>query len=216
VGLLTRGLSVQRLGLVRYDEASALQADLHTRRVAGEIDDQLLLLEHPHVYTIGRRGDHEDVLWDADHLRSSGVEVVETDRGGQVTYHGPGQLVGYPIVDLGPAADLGRYVRRLEDVMVGTLGRFGIEASGDADNTGAWVGDRKIGQIGVRVTRNVTKHGFALNVSPDLSYFSGIVPCGITDKGVTSMALEFGRVPAMGEVAVIVADQFQRVFGYAS
>jgi len=216
VGLLTRGLSVRRLGLVGYDEASALQDELHTRRVAGEIDDQLLLLEHPHVYTIGRRGDHGDVLWDAEHLRSSGVQVVETDRGGQVTYHGPGQLVGYPIVDLGPAADLGRYVRRLEDVMVGALRRFGIEATGDANNTGAWVGDRKIGQIGVRVTRNVTKHGFALNVSPDLSYFAGIVPCGITDKGVTSMALELGRVPAIGEVTVIVADQFQRVFGYAS
>ncbi len=216
MGLLTRGLTVQRLGLVPYAEAADLQAELHARRVAGEIDDQLLLLEHPHVYTIGRRGGHDDVLWDAEHLQRSGVDVVETDRGGQVTYHGPGQLVGYPIVDLGAAADLVGYVRKLEQVMVGALKRFGVEATGDPCNTGAWIEENKIGQIGVRVTRNVTKHGFALNVSPDLSYFTGIVPCGITDKGVTSMAAELGRAPVMGEVTVIVADQFQRVFGYPS
>jgi lipoate-protein ligase B len=191
-----------------------LQTELHEARVAGGVPDTLLLLEHPHVYTIGRRGTSDDVLWDAGALRDRGVEVVETDRGGQVTYHGPGQLVGYPIVDLGPSADLVRYVRRLEDVMTGSLKRFGIEAVGDPDNTGAWVGRSKIGAIGVRVTRNVTKHGFALNVAPDLSYFAGIVPCGITDKGVTSMAAELNRVMPVSEVAVIVADQFQTVFGY--
>lgn len=193
-----------------------MQNELHERRAAGEIPDTLLLLEHPHVYTVGRRGTRDDVLLDADELAIRGVDVVETDRGGRVTYHGPGQLVGYPIVDLGPGADLVKYVRRLEDVMIGTLARFGIEAEGDPDNTGAWVGGAKIGAIGVRVTRNVTKHGFALNVAPDLSYFAGIVPCGITDKSVTSMAVQLGRVPAVSEVAVIVADQFARVFGYAS
>ncbi len=213
MGLLSRGLVVERLGVVDYGAALALQTSLHERRVVGDIDDTLLLLEHPHVYTIGRRGEHTDVLWDADALRERGVDVVETDRGGQVTYHGPGQLVGYPIVDLGPAADLVGYVRKLESVMVDALRRFGVDAHGDADNTGAWVADRKIGQIGVRVTRNVTKHGFALNVSPDLSYFAGIVPCGITDKGVTSMASELGRVPPMGEVTTIVADSFSRIFG---
>jgi lipoate-protein ligase B len=214
VGLLTRALSVQTLGLVPYSEAAGLQASLHEQRVAGEIDDTLLLLEHPHVYTIGRRGEASDVLWDADALASRGVEVVETDRGGQVTYHGPGQLVGYPIVDLGPGADLVAYVRRLEDVMIGALKRFGLEASRDEGNTGVWVNDAKIGAIGVRVARNVTKHGFALNVSPDLSYFAGIIPCGITDKGVTSMAIEMDRVLPVSEVAVIVAHQFARVFGY--
>lgn len=191
-----------------------MQASLHARRVAGEIGDTLLLLEHPHVYTIGRRGAHDDVLWDAELLGSRGVEVVETDRGGQVTYHGPGQLVGYPIVDLGAGADLVKYVRRLEDVMTGTLVRFGIAATGDPDHTGAWVADAKIGAIGVRVARGVTKHGFALNVSTDLSYFAGIVPCGITDKSVTSMAVELGWRPSVQEVATIVEHQFGATFGY--
>src|SRR5687767_2603409 len=156
VGLLTRALAVEELGRVAYADASALQTQLHERRVAGEIDDTLLLLEHPHVYTIGRRGAHDDVLWDADALRARGVDVVETDRGGQVTYHGPGQLVGYPIVDLGPAADLVGYVRKLEDVMIGALQRLGVPgAERDPEcNTGVWVRNAKIGAIGVRVTRN--------------------------------------------------------------
>jgi lipoate-protein ligase B len=202
VGLLTRTLSVRRLGLVPYAEAWALQDELHAQRIAGEIGDTLLLLEHPHVYTIGRRGTHDDVL-------RPDVDVVETDRGGQVTYHGPGQLVGYPIIDLGPAADLVGYVRRLEDVMIASLRRFGIEAVRDEGNTGVWVGNAKIGAIGVRVTRNVTKHGFALNVSTDLSYFTGIIPCGITDKGVTSMRV-LGSPASVDEVADVVADEFAK------
>lgn len=215
MGLLTRALAVERLGVVDYRRGLALQAELHERRVAGEADDTLLLLEHPHVYTIGRRGSHADVLWDADALCARGVDVVETDRGGQVTYHGPGQLVGYPIVDLGPGADLVRYVRKLEDVMIGSLARFGLAAGREDGNTGVWTRGKKIGAIGVRVTRNVTKHGFALNVCPDLDYFVGIVPCGITDRGVTSMAAELGRAPVLGEVATIVGDQFRREFSYA-
>ena len=144
-----------------------------------------------------------------------GVQVVEADRGGQVTYHGPGQLVGYPIIDLGPGADLVKYVRRLEDVMIGTRSALRHRrADRNVCNSGVWVGDAKIGAIGVRVARNVTKHGFALNVAPDLSYFDGIIPCGLTDKGVTSMASELGRRPPIGEVAVIVAHEFARVFGY--
>lgn len=216
MGLLTRGLEVQRLGLVPYEEAARLQADLHAKRVTGAIDDTLLLLEHPHVYTIGRRGSRDEVLLDTEALRSRGIDVVDADRGGQVTYHGPGQLVGYPIVDLGPGADLVKYVRRLEDVMIGAVGRFGVSAGRNVCNSGVWVGNAKLGAIGVRVTRNVTKHGFALNVAPDLSYFAGIVPCGITDRGVTSMAAELRRVPPMGEVSVIVAHEFARVFGYPS
>jgi lipoyl(octanoyl) transferase len=216
VGLVTRALDVRRLGLVGYEDASALQTELHAKRVAGEIDDTLLLLEHPHVYTIGRRGSRDDVLLDTESLRSRGVDVVEADRGGQVTYHGPGQLVGYPILDLGPGADLVQYVRRLEDVMIGAAARFGVAADRNVCNSGVWVGNAKLGAIGVRVARNVTKHGFALNVSPDLTYFAGIVPCGITDKGVTSMTTVLGRVPPMGEVTVIVAHEFARVFGYPS
>jgi lipoate-protein ligase B len=216
VGLLTRALDVRSLGVVSYAQAHELQTELHAKRVTGEIDDTLLLLEHPHVYTIGRRGNATDVLWDADMLRARGVDVVETDRGGQVTYHGPGQLVGYPIVDLGGAADLVGYVRKLEDVMIGALQRLGVPGAerDPACNTGVWVRNAKIGAIGVRVTRNVTKHGFALNVAPDLSYFAGIVPCGITDRGVTSIALEIDRVIPVSEVAVIVADEFCSVFRY--
>jgi lipoyl(octanoyl) transferase len=214
VGLLTRSLDVRRLGLVDYEDAAALQADLHSQRVAGEIDDTLLLLEHSHVYTIGRRGSRGDVLLDAEALARRGVQVVEADRGGQVTYHGPGQLVGYPIIDLGAGADLVKYVRRLEDVMIGTAARFGVHADRNVCNSGVWVGEAKLGAIGVRVARNVTKHGFALNVAPDLSYFDGIIACGLTDKGVTSMASELGRKPPIGEVAVIVAHEFAKVFGY--
>ena len=216
MGLLTRDLTVSHLGVVAYDDALQLQNELHARRVAGDIDDTLLLLEHPHVYTIGRRGSRSEVLLDRRALRARGVDVVEADRGGQVTYHGPGQLVGYPIIDLGPGADLVRYVRRLEDVMIGTAARFGVTADRNVCNSGVWVGDAKLGAIGVRVARNVTKHGFALNVSPDLSYFDGIIACGLSDKGVTSMASELGRKPPIGEVAVIVAHEFARVFGYPS
>ena len=214
MGLLTRSLDVQRLGVLEYDDALALQNELHAKRVAGEIEDTLLLLEHPHVYTIGRRGSASEVLLDAEALAKRRVRVVEADRGGQVTYHGPGQLVGYSIVDLGPGADLVKYVRRLEDVMIGTAARFGVAADRNVCNSGVWVGESKLGAIGVRVARNVTKHGFALNVAPDLSYFDGIVACGLSDKGVTSMASELGRKPPLGEVAVICAHEFARVFGY--
>lgn len=214
MGLLARAvreLHVDRLGTVPYAEALALQTDLHARRTRGEIPDTLVLLEHPHVYTIGRRGSADDVLWDAETLRRRGVDVVEADRGGQVTYHGPGQLVGYPIIDLGPGADLVGYVRRLEDVLIATLARFDISAVRDPANTGVWVGNAKIAAIGVRVTRSVTKHGFALNVSPDLSYFAGIVPCGIFDKGVTSMA-ELGVAASVDVVTDVVADVFVEIF----
>lgn len=214
MGLLARALDlrVDRLGTVPYAEACELQTRMHEQRTRGQIPDTLLLLEHPHVYTIGRRGSNSDVLWDDILLTARGVEVVETDRGGQVTYHGPGQLVGYPIIDLGPANDLVGYVRRLEDVLIGVLDRFGLAAGRDPGNTGVWVNGAKIGAIGVRVTRAVTKHGFALNVSPDLGYFAGIVPCGITTKGVTSMEAELGSPSSMNDVADAVASEFTRVF----
>jgi lipoate-protein ligase B len=140
--------------------------------------------------------------------------VVEADRGGQVTYHGPGQVVGYPIVDLGGGADLVGYVRDLEEVLIRSLARFGIYAGRDPGNTGVWVGGGKIAAIGVRVTRGVTKHGFALNVSTDLSYFSGIVPCGITDKSVTSLAAALGEAPPIDNVCDVLESEFVSVLGY--
>jgi lipoate-protein ligase B len=218
VGLLARGLktlSVRQLGTVPYLEAFALQNDLHEQRQRGEIDDTLLLLQHPHVFTVGRRGSVEDILWNTETLRERGIEVVEADRGGMVTYHGPGQLVGYPIIDLGRGADLVGYVRRLEDVLIRSLAFFDVEAGRDECNTGVWVDKGKIAAIGVRVSRFVTKHGFALNVSPDLGYFAGIVPCGITDKGVTSMKIELGAAPSVEAVADVVAREFADAFGYA-
>lgn len=209
-----KSLSIRRYGRVPYGEAFEMQSRLHADRVAGRTGDSLVLLEHPHVYTIGRRGTADDVLWDVDTLRARGVDVVETDRGGMVTYHGPGQLVGYPIVDLGPGADLVAYLRRLEDTIIATLREFGLEGGRDPVNTGVWVRRAKIAAIGVRVTRNVTKHGFALNVSTDLSYFSGIVPCGISDRGVTSIAAELGHAPSMDDVATAFEACFADVFGY--
>jgi lipoate-protein ligase B len=219
-------LKSMRPGRVPYRDAFELQGRLHRQRVDGIIDDTLVLLEHPHVYTIGRRGTPDDVLWNVETLRARGVEVVDTDRGGMVTYHGPGQLVGYPIIDLGAGADLVAYLRDLEDAIIRTLAVYGIEGHRDTANTGVWVdhaskaaaprGAAKIAAIGVRVTRNVTKHGFALNVSTDLSYFAGIVPCGISDRGVTSMATELSEPPALDDVASTFERAFYDVFGYAT
>ncbi len=202
------------LGTVPYDRALALQADLHTRRISGAAGDTLIQLEHPHVYTIGRRGNRADVLWDEATLRERGVEVHEADRGGMVTYHGPGQLVGYPIVDLGPAGDLVRYLRDLEEAVIRTLAVHGVAAERVAGCSGVWVGLEKIAAVGVKVTRGITKHGFALNVSPDLAYFSGIVPCGILDKGVTSIAALTGTAPPVAEVARTFERCFAEVHGY--
>jgi len=201
------------LGEVAYTDGLALQQDLHERRASGAVGDTLLQLTHPHVYTVGRRGSRGDVLWDDATLRERGVAVVEADRGGQVTYHGPGQLVGYPIVDIGPQGDLVRYVRDLEEVLIRALRRYGIEGSRVPGASGVWVGLSKIGAIGVKVSRGITKHGYALNVSPDLGYFRGIVPCGIVDRGVTSVAELNGDAPGVEVFAQDVASEFGGVFG---
>src|SRR6478609_2041742 len=182
------------LGTVPYREAEVLQRAFHERAT----DDYLLLQEHPHVYTLGSSAKAEHVLRDP---ASVGAELVEADRGGDVTYHGPGQLVGYPIVSLAEwragQRDVVAYVRRLEDVLIAVLADFGIAAERSQGYTGVWVGDEKIAAIGVRVARGRTRHGFALNVDPDLSMFGHIVPCGITDRGVTSMTRVLGCPVAM-------------------
>jgi lipoyl(octanoyl) transferase len=210
------------LGRVPYAEALELQEDLVQRRRAGEIPDQLLLLEHPHVLTLGRAGRREHVLAARDRLTALGVEVFEAGRGGDVTYHGPGQLVAYPIVDLAPdRCDLHRYVRDLERVMLAVLAEYGIDGHVVAGKTGVWVArpgrpEAKIGAIGVRVARWITSHGIALNVTTDLSYFGLIVPCGLTGSAVTSLAVLAGEraatVPATLRVAD-VGDQFASHFG---
>ena len=209
-------MDVRRLGLVDYQAALDLQADLVARRKQGLISDQLLLLEHPHVITLGARThtSRAHVLETPEALALKGVGVFETGRGGDVTYHGPGQLVGYPILDLKPdRQDLHRYLRDLEEVLIRAVADFGIGASRIPGLTGIWVGDRKLAAIGVRISRWVTSHGFALNVSTDLSRFELIVPCGIADKGVTSMTRLVGRPVPMDEVADAVVQRFEGVFG---
>jgi lipoyl(octanoyl) transferase len=187
-------LRVQRLGRVAYARGLELQADLVARRQAGSIPDTLLLLEHDPVFTLGRNARKANVLLPESLRRARGFEVFESGRGGDVTYHGPGQVVGYPIVSLAPdRCDVHRYVRDLEEVMIRTCADFGIAAGRVAGLTGTWVGEAKIGAIGVRISRWVTSHGFAFNVTTDLSAFSLIVPCGIPDKPVTSLAVLLGR-----------------------
>ena len=209
-------VEVRRLGLIGYEAALDLQEQLVEERKQGRIPDQLLLLEHPPVITLGarNRNGRSNVLETVESLANQGVAVFETGRGGDVTYHGPGQLVGYPILEL-PAGrrDVHRYVRDLEEVLIQAVSGFGIGAARQTGLTGIWVGEQKLAAIGVRISRWVTSHGFALNVSTDLSRFGLIVPCGILDKGVTSMARLLGRQVRMAEVADAVAARFESVFG---
>jgi lipoyl(octanoyl) transferase len=202
---------VRQLGQVDYASALQLQQQLATDRKQGLIPDHLLLLEHPHVITLGRNGHMENLLADDDILARAGIAFFPTDRGGDVTYHGPGQLVGYPILDLRDwKRDVGAYVRGVEQAIIETLADFGIAAGRIPTLTGVWVGDRKIAAIGVHLSRWVTSHGFALNVSTDLSYFQYIVPCGLT-KPVTSMAA-LGVRATLPQVGEILAAHFARIF----
>jgi lipoyl(octanoyl) transferase len=213
----TRSLDVRRLGTVAYGDALALQAELVRRRRAGEIPDTLLLLQHPHVITLGSGSHAEHVLAPPAERAARGIELFETGRGGDVTYHGPGQLVGYPILDLKPdRCDLHRYLRDLEEVLIGALGDFGLAAGRKAGLTGVWVGDRKVAAIGVRVSSGwITSHGFALNVQTDLSYFDTIVPCGIRAHGVGSLTTETGRTVSLADAEQAVLRHFARIFGTA-
>jgi len=205
------GLRLQRLGLVAYAAALELQQQLVARRRRGEIPDQLLLLQHPHVITLGTSSRPEHILIDDEQRRLLDIQLHHTGRGGDVTYHGPGQLVGYPVLDLKPdRCDLHRYVRDLEEVLIRTLAAFDITARRKPGLTGVWVQEEKIAAIGVRVSRGwITSHGFALNVDPDLRFFQAIVPCGISDHGVTSMARVLGQAPPLA----LVADHLGPVFG---
>jgi lipoyl(octanoyl) transferase len=202
---------LRQLGRIDYASALQLQRQLAGDRKLGLVPDQLLLLEHPHVITLGRNGHMENLLADDDILARAGISFYPTDRGGDVTYHGPGQLVGYPILDLRDwKRDVGAYVRAVEETIIATLEEYGIEAGRIPKLTGVWVGERKIAAIGVHLSRWVTSHGFALNVSTDLSYFQYIVPCGLT-KPVTSMAA-LGFRASLEEVGAKLAVHFARIF----
>ena len=196
-----------------YARGLELQERLVADRQAGRIPDQLLLLEHDPVFTLGRNARTANVLLPAEALRERGFEVFETGRGGDVTYHGPGQVVGYPILDLAPdRRDVHRYVRDLEEVMMRTCADYGLEASRVEGLTGTWLGDEKIGAIGVRIARWVTSHGFAFNVGTDLAAFDLIVPCGIRERGVTSLERRLGHPVPLDEVMDRLAAHFAAIF----
>ena len=206
-----RKCCVRELGRIDYGQALELQQQLASQRKQGAVGDHLLLLEHPHVITLGRNGHMENLLASDEILGRAGISFYPTDRGGDVTYHGPGQLVGYPILDLRDwKRDVGAYVRAVEQSLIDTLAEFGIEAGRIPKLTGVWVEDRKIAAIGVHLSRWVTSHGFALNVNTDLSYFQYIVPCGLA-KPVTSMA-QLGVRASLADVSQVFAAHFGRVF----
>lgn len=206
-----RKCHVRELGRVHYGRAFELQQQLVLERKQGSVPDHLLLLEHPHVITMGRNGHEENLLASGEILERAGIAFHPTDRGGDITYHGPGQLVGYPILDLRDwRRDVGAYVRAIEQVLIDTLADYGIAAGRIAGLTGVWVNERKVAAIGVHLSRWVTSHGFALNVNTDLSYFQYIVPCGLS-KPVTSMA-QLGARTTVQQVAERLAGHFGRIF----
>ena len=207
---------VHTLGTIGYAEAWALQKQLAAQRAAGQIDDTLLLLEHPHTYTFGSRGRraHEHLLVPRDELEATGIAVLDVDRGGDVTYHGPGQLVGYPILRLAEYnLDAVEYMRSLESMLIAVCESYGLAAGRVRHLTGVWVGEQKLAAIGTKVDVNgVTLHGFALNVTTDLDYFTKIVPCGIRNKGVGSLAGLLGRDVPLDRVIECVVAAFGQVF----
>ncbi len=211
------GWLIRPAGLVSYGSAYDLMHELAAARLAGEVPDSLILLEHPPVYTAGKRWDPVHVVWAEEVMRAAGAEFHVVDRGGSVTFHGPGQLVGYPILDLGPKPDVVGFVRNLEEVVILAAEDAGISGLGrNPVNSGVWAGDQKVCAIGVRVTRaRVTLHGFALNCTTDLAWYDAIVPCGLTDTGVTSLSRIAGREITVKDMAPLVAGRFADVFHLA-
>ncbi|HEX6331985.1 MAG TPA: lipoyl(octanoyl) transferase LipB [Actinomycetota bacterium] len=200
-------------GLVDYDDANEAMHELARSRLAGEAGDTVILVEHPPVYTAGRRWKAEDIVWSEDRIRASGAELRFIDRGGSLTFHGPGQLVGYPVLDLGARPDAVRYVRDLEEVVIRAAADVGVELHRSDVQTGVWSGHRKVCAIGVRLMRmRVSLHGFALNCTTDLSWYDAIVPCGLSDEGVTSLSQLAGRTVEVDEMAPLVVRHLEAVF----
>lgn len=213
-----RELLVCDPGVLDYKEAWDIQTKIHAKRSKNEIPDFLFLLEHPNTYTLGKIAKKEHLVGTQDYLSERGISVYEIDRGGDITYHGPGQLVGYPIISLTDwVQDSHKYLRALEEVIILTCNYFDIEAGRNEKHTGVWTGDSKIAAIGIKISRWVTMHGFAFNINTDLTLFSGIIPCGISDKGVTSLRKELNSNEVdMGLVKEEVLKNFIKVFGYES
>ena len=211
---MRQGWLISPQGQVPYGAAYEAMHEMAERRAAGDIPDTLILLEHPPVYTAGRRSDPAHVVWTETQIEAAGAELWQVDRGGSVTFHGPGQLVGYPIVDLGRRPDVIGYLRKIESVVIGACREIGVDLGRDPSATGVWAGDRKVCAIGVRVTRaRVTLHGFALNCTTDLSWYDAIVPCGLADRRVTSLSELARRPVGVEEMKPLVARHFEAVFG---
>ncbi len=211
----SRELDYYDIGIMPYAEAWDLQRDIFSRRKEGIINDSLLLLEHPHTYTLGKVAKREHLLMTEEELRNGHISVFDIDRGGDITYHGPGQIVGYPIINLSEwQKDSHKYLRTLEQVLIDMLHTYGIESGRKEGLTGVWIEDRKIAAIGIKISSWITMHGFALNVNTDMHLFQGIVPCGITDKKVTSLQQEKGAYISLEEVKERIVKEFVKHFNY--
>lgn len=205
------------LGFIDYKEAWDLQQEIHVKRVSGEVEDFLFLLEHPNTYTFGKTAHKENLIGSEDYLKQNQISVYDIDRGGDITYHGPGQIVGYPIIDLNNwFKDTHKYLRALEEVIIKTCSDYGLMSERNPKHTGVWIGDRKIAAIGIKVSRWVTMHGFAFNVNTDLNLFNGIIPCGIQDKSVTSLKQELKREISIQEIKEKILLNFTELFDYTS
>jgi lipoyl(octanoyl) transferase len=203
------------LGFIYYKEAWDLQQEIHSKKVSGEIEDYFLLLEHPNTYTLGKTAHKENLIGSEEYLNQNQISVYEIDRGGDITYHGPGQIVGYPIIDLNNwYKDTHKYLRALEEVIIKTCSEYGLNCERNPKHTGVWIGDRKIAAIGIKVSRWITMHGFAFNVNTDLNLFNGIIACGIQDKSVTSLKQELNREISIQEVKDKLLYNFSNVFNY--
>ncbi len=212
---MERKLRFYNLELIEYKKAWDLQYQIHSLRVKNEIEDTLLLLEHPNTYTLGKTAHIENLIGDKEFLAKHSVSVFNIDRGGDITYHGPGQLVGYPIINLSDwYQDSHKYLRTLEEVIIKVCNDYGLKAVRNEKYTGVWIDNRKIAAIGIKISRWVTMHGFAFNINTNLSLFNGIIPCGISDKPVTSLEKELGRAIEISEIKEKVLYYFTKEFNY--
>ena len=208
-------LTYCNLGFIDYKEAWDIQKEIFSKRVSGEVEDVLLLLEHPNTYTLGKTAHKENLKGSEHYLMENNISVYDIDRGGDITYHGPGQIVGYPIIDLNNwFKDTHKYLRALEEVIIKTCFEYGLKCERNPKHTGVWIGDKKIAAIGIKVSRWITMHGFAFNVNTDLNLFNGIIPCGIQDKSVTSLSKELNNEISIQEVKEKLLNNFSDVFNY--
>jgi lipoyl(octanoyl) transferase len=211
----SKKLTYYNLGTIDYKEAWDLQKSIFDLRYQKKIDDVLLLLEHPHTYTLGKTANKQNLVGSDEFLKKNKVSVYDIDRGGDITYHGPGQIVGYPIIDLNDwKKDTHKYLRALEEILIQVCAEYGLQAERNPKYTGVWIEERKIGAIGIKVSRWISMHGFAFNVNTDLSLFNGIIPCGINDKEVTSLQKELGREIDLQEVKSKILNHTLQIFDY--